>query len=373
MEQVYHPVNDSTVVYMRGKSWYARIHLGSGKYFWRSLRTDRQEQAEQAARELFAETQFKIKHGVPVVGKRFMDCWRKWFEVHEALAAQGRHSLAMIRIHKQLQRKWASFWGDTQIANITPQHLDRAVEWRRQLRATRDTNIQLEMMCQKQVLRWCVRQGWLDRVPDWTFVARKRLVRPAFDVVEYRKLYRALRKFTKAAANEHYKWYREQLQLFVLLLANSGLRPGEAYNLRIRDCEEFRDGKGRLNYRLIVRGKTGERDCIPRAVAHVYIKKQIARRNGADINEPLFVNRSGERITTLLHGLNRVLKAEGILPPNGGKFSIYSLRHFFITMSLRRGVPIYLVARNCGTSVGVIEHFYGKNATPMSVADILGG
>jgi len=369
----YTEVNEHTVVFQRGTQWYARIHLGGGKYIWRSLKTTQQQVALMRAVDVHRETEFKIKHGVPVVGRRFMDCWRKWIEHHEKLADDGRYSTNMIRNHKRVMMTWTSFWGDTQITKITANMMERGVEWRRALRKTTDTNIQMEMMMQKQVLRWCVRQGWLNQVPLYTYIAKKRIVRPAFDILEYRKLYRGLRRYVKCAKSERYRWLRSQLQDFVLLLANSGLRPGEAYDLRIRDCEQFRDGKGRLNYRLMVRGKTGARDVIPRAVAYTYIQRQLKRREGADPNEPLFVNRSGERLTTMLNGLNRVMRAEGITPKDGGKFSIYSLRHFYITMSLRRGIPIYLVARNCGTSVKMIENYYGKNATPLSAADTLGG
>ena len=50
---------------------------------------------------------------------------------------------------------------------------------------------------------------------------------------------------------------RELLRDYVLILANSGMRVGEANNLRMRDVIPFRDDKGRRNYRFIVRGKTG--------------------------------------------------------------------------------------------------------------------
>jgi integrase len=52
---------------------------------------------------------------------------------------------------------------------------------------------------------------------------------------------------------------------YVLILANSGMRVGEANNLKIRDLELFEDDLGRRNYRFKVKGKTGERDVILRA------------------------------------------------------------------------------------------------------------
>ena len=44
----------------------------------------------------------------------------------------------------------------------------------------------------------------------------------------------------------------------------------------------------------------------------------------------------------------------------GDKYTLYSLRHFYATMALNKNVPIYAVARNMGTSVKIIESYYGK-------------
>ena len=57
----------------------------------------------------------------------------------------------------------------------------------------------------------------------------------------------------------------------MLILANCGMRVGEANSLRRRDVIPFTDDKGRQSYRFIVRGKTGERDVIPRATAAKYV------------------------------------------------------------------------------------------------------
>ena len=54
---------------------------------------------------------------------------------------------------------------------------------------------------------------------------------------------------------------------YVLVLANSGIRTGEANKLKVTDVHAFVDDKQRKNFRLVVRGKTGERDAIVRSVA----------------------------------------------------------------------------------------------------------
>jgi integrase len=48
---------------------------------------------------------------------------------------------------------------------------------------------------------------------------------------------------------------------------------------------------------------------------------------------------------------------------HGDKYTLYSLRHFYAVLSLRRGIGVFDVARNMETSVQVIQSYYGKHAT----------
>jgi hypothetical protein len=52
--------------------------------------------------------------------------------------------------------------------------------------------------------------------------------------------------------------------------------------------------------------------------------------------------------------------------------SIYSLRHFYAVNALRNGVGVFEVARNMGTSVQIIQEYYGKQATSVVFATRLG-
>ena len=165
------------------------------------------------------------------------------------------------------------------------------------------------------------------------------------------------------------------LRDYVLILANTGLRVGELNNLKLRDIHPMTDDSGRQNYRLAVRGKTGERDVIPRASAKRWIDRAIERRKqqGAKPDDLLFVMRGGGRIITLIDQFNELLVAAGIVTNSSGKkFTLYSLRHLYAVQALRRGLSIYAVARNMGTSVQMLQQYYGRHATPVTFATALG-
>lgn len=98
----------------------------------------------------------------------------------------------------------------------------------------------------------------------------------------------------------------------MLVLANSGIRTGEANKLKVTDVHTFVDEKQRKNYRLVVRGKTGERDAVVRSVAAKRLDKFLAIRRAADPGGLLFVMPDGSPIVTLIDQLTSALKEAGI-------------------------------------------------------------
>jgi integrase len=224
-------------------------------------------------------------------------------------------------------------------------------------------------------VKWAHEQGLRGNrpLPTVTFTPKKKRVRPAFERWEYCRLWRSLCKRVTTARDKRTLKSRELLRHYVLVLANSGIRPGEANKLNVRDVHPFKDEKGRSNYRLVVRGKTGERDAIVRSVAAKRLNKYLTKRRAEEPAGLLFVMPDGSKIGTLIDQLDAALKEAGIERSSfGEKYSVYSLRHFYAVNALRNGVGVFEVARNMGTSVQIIQEYYGKQATAFTFATRLG-
>jgi hypothetical protein len=56
----------------------------------------------------------------------------------------------------------------------------------------------------------------------------------------------------------------------------------------------------------------------------------------------------------------------------GERYSLYSLRHFYAVQCLIKGNGVFEVARNMGTSVEILQKYYGKSATSAKFATGLG-
>jgi len=79
------------------------------------------------------------------------------------------------------------------------------------------------------------------------------------------------------------------------------------------------------------------------------------------------------RIVTLTDTLDSALRAIELQRNSfGEKYSIYSFRHFYAVNALRNGIGVFEVARNMGTSVQIIQEYYGRQATPTVFATRLG-
>ena len=80
-----------------------------------------------------------------------------------------------------------------------------------------------------------------------------------------------------------------------------------------------------------------------------------------NLEEPIFCHPNGRPIGSFKKGFEQVLNEAGVLRGSDGKKQVpYSLRHTYATMRISEGVSVFQLAANMGTSVEMIESFYGK-------------
>jgi integrase len=138
-------------------------------------------------------------------------------------------------------------------------------------------------------------------------------------------------------------------------MANTGIRPDEAARLEYRDVSIVDDeATGETILEIEVRGKRGVGYCKSTSGA-VGPFRRMKKRNNPEPTDRLFPKTH--------HGLfNRILKEEGLkLDREGNRRTAYSLRHTYICLRLMEGADIYQIAKNCRTSVEMIEKYYASH------------
>jgi site-specific recombinase XerD len=409
-------------LFSRNGIFQARLYKGKRSYIFKSLKTRDVNRARQLATKAFYELEFRKEQNLPLQDKPFGEVIDEYVRLREAQYNRGTYghknktnqeqtSIHMLRQIKRVSKFWREFGGQKAVASIDNAWLRQYVEWRvayyTKMPAEKrprnhklipaDKTLEWETTFVLTLLRFATQQGYrgIKPMPEYRFKAGRFTVRPAFTLDEYRKLYTEMRRWLKEASNPKYRYTREMLRDYVLLLSNSGIRVGEANNLLESDIEPFTDKLGRQNYYLRVRGKTGERLVVMRAGGIRCIQRTLERnrqwrttwqqaaaegakrhnRLSAEHKKWLFPMVDGNKIISLGDQFKVILKRTGIeKSDNGQDYSLYCLRHFYAVQTINRGkVTTFHVARNMGTSIEIIENYYAKHSTAMDVATELGG
>jgi len=250
-----------------------------------------------------------------------------------------------------------------------------------------------EIVTLRQVIKTAIRHGWLEHLPDFSPPYRKAekiAHRAWFSQEEYRTLYEASRARTQRNKGTARQWASEQLHDYILFMANTGLRPDEANTLEFRDVEIVEDEATSETILLIsVRGKRGVGYCKSMANAVRPFERLRERlRLGAD-DQTDDDNADGQvqseerrwrkpAPTDLVFPANHKKQFNAILAENDLKFdregsrrTAYSLRHTYICFRLLEGADIYQIAKNCRTSVEMIEKYYASHiATTLDASAI---
>ncbi|OIN86968.1 MAG: integrase [Alphaproteobacteria bacterium CG1_02_46_17] len=227
-----------------------------------------------------------------------------------------------------------------------------------------------ETVTLRLVLKTAHRYGWIDAVPDISppyKVSGKVKHRAWFSPEEYKLLYEATRERAKAPSRERYKDVWEDLHDYVLFMANTGLRPDEAGRLEYRDVTIVTDdGTGERLLEIEVRGKRGVGYCKSMTGAILPFQRMQKRHNGKPTDK-IFGKTPRDVLNKVLDELNLKFDRDGNVR------TAYSLRHTYICLRLMEGADIYQIAKNCRTSVEMIEQFYAahlKNTLDASAINV---
>ena len=234
------------------------------------------------------------------------------------------------------------------------------------------------------MLKNALRHGDIDHLPDLStpYKASGKIEhRPWFSPEEYKQLYTATREYAKKPPQEQIRWNAEQVHDFVLFMGNTGLRPDEAKNLQHRDVTIVDDdSEGYKILEIVVHGKRGVGYCksLPGAVP-VYkrllsrpkpqlLQTKRARRRRGEKGEPVVTESIYPQPTDFVFPGNHIKLFNNLLDRTKLKFdregkprTAYSLRHTYICMRLMNKAEVYQVAKNCRTSVEMIEKHYAAH------------
>jgi integrase len=380
METVRHSLMDNRVqLYRRPNSphWQCSCSVG-GKQRRTTTKEDSLARAKDVARDWYLGLMGKYRAGELKDGTTFRQAAEKFLVEYQVITHGERNADYVASKDDKLRVHLLPFFGDKVLTDITPglvqeyrvhRMTSRKDKNGEPLRPARST-IHQEIVTLRQVLKTANRHGWLPYLPDLStpYKASGKINHRAwFSPEEYKQLYEATRARAKTPKKERWRGACEDLHDYVLFMVNTGLRPDEAARIELRDVAIVTDeATGERILEIAVRGKRGTGWCksMPGAVQPF---QRMTKRHGLEPKHIVFGKPQRELLNTILDELDLKFDREG------HRRTAYSLRHTYICLRLMEGADIYQIAKNCRTSVEMIEKFYAthiKNTIDVSAINI---
>jgi integrase len=414
-------------VFRRGSTFYARFRIqnktiSSGKlYITETLKTSNEQEANQKAYERLLEIRLAEKKGSSLNKDTVAEAIDDFIAEYEDRLAKGLsgHTKHMLRQYrKTICRYWKDYVGKNSLQDISLADMEAYESWRANywqnwiyeqkkkkrgsapIRLRPDGSVRLpsnarlrasnrtvgwEINAFKSFLAWAKRKGVYHGDADlFIFKNGKSSRRSAFTSLEYNRITSVMRRKSWMEVGKHQNdprlaRYRKMLRAYVLFLANTGVRVGEARNLRWQDITYARNKDRQETCKVWVAQshskvqKRREVAGMPKA-AEVIRELEADRKSRRDFSQPndfIWCDETGRVIGDFREGFNNLLRvARAEIDADKKKHTLYCLRHFYITERLREGIPIYEIASNCGTSVSMIEKYY-SDARPTDFMDRL--
>ena len=404
----------------RQPTWYMRLKIGGRKgYITRSTKLTVYEDAYEYAKSELLRLQQAARLGHSLDEYTFEKHWHDWYERN---LRNGTWADERVRWHKMYFNRYFKDYfsnsdGSSMLLNdITSQYAAGYWDWRKAYwsseKATklRDYNpkrrgaktrgtanakpapalktLQMEQSALNQIFYDAMEHGRMQQIVKLRVAAKGQTPsrRAGFDTgSEYAVLVRNLRsyrdcvgRFASEGLNAWHKLHRAQLSHFIMFLLHSGLRVGEARELRWSDVkldEEVEGEEERIaEVRVSKKTKTGQARFVqtqPSANRALHEWRRISphtakndwvwfgQKHDAD-GKPTQIGDLNKSFQQYLRAIDFEGRQDGLLyDRDGGRRSLYSLRHTYATQRLEKGdVSVYDLSINMGCKVKQIETHY---------------
>lgn len=307
-----------------------------------------------------------------VTGPTFREAAEKFLVEFRTILKDQRSDKYISGQTQRVRAHLIPFFGDMPVASITggtvqEYRLHRQTHGHKGIIPSR-SSLHVETVGIRMILKTAHRYGWITQVPDISppyKTSGKIKHRAWFSPEEYKMLYEATREKAKTARHR-VLW--EDFHDYILFMANTGLRPDEAGRLQYRDVTAVMDqDSGERLLEIEVRGKRGVGFCKSTNGAIMPFQRMQKRHNGQP-TDLIFGKTPRDQMNKILEDLNMKFDRDGNVR------TAYSLRHTYICLRLMEGADIYQVAKNCRTSVEMIEKFYAahlKNTLDASAINVM--
>ena len=356
------------------KIWQMRLWVrDEGKYFKKSLRTRDLEEAKEKARKLYYQMMGAIEVGNKIFSITMSECVKGYMEhqqqrVDTGFITQGRHTTISTQMKHLLD-----FVGEnTKLDNIQRHKYKEYYAYRKRTHPeVRSTTLINERATIGNMYKWAMERGYVNssQIPLWSEIRKVISYRNAMQRDEYRVLYTYLRNWHKDVRHERDVYERKLCRDYILILANTGMRFGEARRIKWNFVEIKKSPSSKYpNVHIRVPAELSK---VRKDRTAIGMRGDIFQRiktysNHTHPQDFVFADYdTGEAVSRkTLYRLWNIIREESGITEFPEDYSYYSLRHTYATYRLQFGnVDVFTLSKVMGCSVKYIEEHYGQIQT----------
>lgn len=374
--------------------WWVRATFGERR-IKRSTKEHDKAKAIAYAKQFYEEL-LRNDHAIPMrTSRSFMRVANSLRDERRQKAMAGERSKRFeIDLRRQLECRIEPFFKQYALADINYEILSVFVAEMRKDGVAPNT-IKSHLGTVRQILKHAIKLQLLDKMPLFPTVTVKDNPRPWFGEAEYDRL----KEISKKVIGTGFSWKSERISIeahyFITFMVNTFLRPSDWYGLKRKHITiQQREGRDSI---LIINPPTSKTINTPivSMPAAVGIYRNLVRyqdqkrRLEIDRNNLLARAFTDEAYVFLPHIESRpyaqrimgeffdeILRAAELKRTDSGATrTIYSLRHTAIALRLLKGenVDLLFLARNCRTSVEMLDRFYCRHLNALMAPEKIVG
>ena len=361
-----------------GDVWQFRMWLiNEKKHYRKSLRTKNEKDAIQFAEKLALELRVDIQVGKKIFGITIQELLDLYIENRENDIGEGDGTITRgtwKTLRYKLNNGCEMLGLNTKVSNIKEGDLEDYRQRRTEVRGLNIQSILNEQSQMNSMWEFGYKQGHSNfRHLDFKKYKRKSVIekkRSTFTDSQYKNLYRYMRTWASAKECEDKDELlkRKMVQDMILILANTGMRIGEARQLRWGHLSDEQtlmnketDKKTYLVYihipALITKTRQ-ERSFF--TAGREYFDRLHERQQFTNDTHLIFSMDGKKTLSDKEWGSiwKELMEGIGIYNHYDEGLTWYSLRHYAITKKIASGVSILDLSKIVGTAVSNIEKVY---------------
>lgn len=348
------------------KRWYARFKVGKKHVTFSTGESDLEVAKIKATDEYYrrrAEHQLGIKAGV----QKFEEIANSVIQDLELDIANGKSAKTNAVYIGILKNYHIPYFSGKRIDTIEQKDMDAFSKWRKDKFGGElsKSSLQNHNAVLSKVYDKALRSAQITKyhIPAFDTDGKRQERRAAFTWEEFRKISDYIDEAMQHTKNKTSRMLLELLYDYIDFVAATGMRPGtEVENVKWKDISfKLVDGVPEITV-AVTKGKTtlytGTRQVVVRSDFVANLENLVSRFPNRQAEDYVFRLADGSEPKSLSRKFSDILKELNLKNDAYGERTLYSLRHSYITWNLKNKSDIAALAKQCGTSIEMIDRNY---------------